>query len=132
MKSSRETMPLPRRPTPRMALVRQRLPSDKVPDPRAAVRQQLLDWGIGDRAPPGSRIAITAGSRGIGGFVPLLQGIVDSLRLGRAEPFIVPAMGSHGGATPEGQVEILRRLGVTEAVVGAPVRATMDTVDLGR
>jgi Lactate racemase N-terminal domain len=125
-------MALPRRPTPRMACVRQRLASDHVPDPRAAVRQQLLDCGIGDRAPPGSRIAITAGSRGIGGFVPLLQGIVDALRVGRAEPFIVPAMGSHGGATPEGQVEILRRLGATEQVVGAPIRATMETVNLGR
>jgi hypothetical protein len=76
-------------------------------------------------------VAITAGSRGIGGLVELLSGIADAIKACAAEPFIVPAMGSHGGATADGQAEILRRLGVTGEIVGAPVRATMETVDLG-
>jgi len=60
-----------------------------------------------------------------------LAGIADAIKSAGGKPFIIPAMGSHGGATPEGQKEILRRLGVTEEAVGAPIRATMDTLELG-
>src|SRR5207244_7369952 len=66
-----------------------------------------------------------------GGLLELLRGIAAAVKACGGVPFIIPAMGSHGGATPEGQIEILRRLGVTESAVGAPVRATMETVDLG-
>jgi hypothetical protein len=86
--------------------------------------------GLRDKVKPGNRIAITAGSRGIGGFVELLSGVADAVRSAGGEPFLIPAMGSHGGATVEGQTEILRRLGVTSASVGAEIRATMDTVSL--
>jgi hypothetical protein len=92
----------------------------------------LLGRGLRERVRPGQRIAITAGSRGIGGFVPLLAGIADAVKAAGAEPFLIPAMGSHGGATPEGQTEILRLLGVTDDAVNAPVRATMETAELGR
>lgn len=124
-------MPLPTRAVPPVARVRQHLASDRVPDPRGAVRERLLDAGLRDAVRPGARVAITAGSRGIGAFVELVAGIVDAVRACEGEPFVIPAMGSHGGATAEGQVEVLRRLGVTEESVGAPVRATMDTVALG-
>jgi len=80
----------------------------------------------------GHRIAITAGSRGIGGFCDLLAGIVDAVRECGGEPFIVPAMGSHGGAVAEGQSEILRRLGVSDERVNAGICATMETRELGR
>jgi Lactate racemase N-terminal domain len=124
-------MPLPRLPAPPMAKVNQDLPPDHISDVRADVREKLLASRLGDSVKQGSRIAITAGSRGIGAFLGLLSGIVDAVRSCGGEPFIIPAMGSHGGATPEGQTEILRRLGVTDSSVGAEVRATMDTVELG-
>jgi hypothetical protein len=125
-------MPFPRRALPRMARVRQHLPSDHIPDITADVHRKLAAFDLRSRIPPGARIAITAGSRGIGGFLDLLRGIAEAVRDAGGEPFIIPAMGSHGGATPEGQTEILRRLGVDVGSVPAPIRATMDTVDLGR
>lgn len=121
----------PLSPLPPMALVKQMLPADHIPRPRNEVRQRLLDAGLAQKLKPGARIAITAGSRGIGGFVELLAGIADAVRSAGGDPFVIPAMGSHGGATPEGQVEILRRLGLDERSVGASVRATMETVKLG-
>jgi len=115
-----------------MARVRQHLLADHIADPRAETRNRLLASGLNDRVRLGARIAITAGSRGMGGFTELLSGVVDAVRAAGGEPFIIPAMGSHGGATAGGQHEILRRLEVTEAAVGAPVRASMETVELGR
>jgi hypothetical protein len=114
-----------------MARVRQSLPSDRVEDVAADVRRKLLAFGLREKINPGSRIAITAGSRGIGGFVELLSGIAEAVKSCGGEPFIIPAMGSHGGSTPEGQTEILNRLGVTAQSTGAPIRATMETRDLG-
>jgi len=81
---------------------------------------------------PGARIAITAGSRGISYIPEILSALVSALRELGAEPFIVPAMGSHGGATAEGQREVLEGYGITEARTGAPIRATMDVVEIGR
>src|SRR5450756_1210824 len=80
---------------------------------------------------PGASIAVAVGSRGIADIAVLVRGIVERLREAGCEPFVVPAMGSHGGATAAGQTEVLAHLGVTEAAVGAPVRATMDVVSLG-
>src|SRR3954471_15172010 len=128
----REAMPLPKRPLPRMALVSQNLRSEHLANPRDEVRAKLLAAGLHQKVAPGARIAITAGSRGIGGFVDLLSGICDAVRGCGAEPFLIPAMGSHGGATAPGQTEILRRLGVNEKSVSARVEATMETVALGK
>jgi hypothetical protein len=114
-----------------MAHVRQKLPPDHIGDARADVRQKLTDFGLRDKVKPGSRIAITAGSRGIGGLLELLSGISDAVKACGGEPFVIPAMGSHGGATPEGQAEILRRLGVNEQTAGAPIRSTMETQEIG-
>ena len=132
MKSSRPVMPYPRRSLPPMLRVRQILPSDRIEDVRDDVRQKLVGFGIAQKVQSGQRVAITAGSRGIGAFVELLAGIADAVKACGGEPFVIPAMGSHGGATPEGQSEILRRLGVNEETVGAPIRATMETHELGR
>jgi hypothetical protein len=98
---------------------------------RGDVRQKLLDSGLREKIKPGSRIAITAGSRGIGGLNELVSGIADAIKSCRGDPFVIPAMGSHGGATPDGQAEILHRLGVNEQSCGAPVQATMETHALG-
>jgi hypothetical protein len=80
---------------------------------------------------PGASIAVAVGSRGIADIAVLVRGIVARLTASGFEPFVVPAMGSHGGATAAGQTELLAQLGVTEAAVGAPVRATMEVVSLG-
>lgn len=98
---------------------------------RGDTRQKLMAAGLPEKVGQGARIAITAGSRGMGGFREILSGIVDAIKELGGEPFIIPAMGSHGGAMAEGQTEILKRLGVTEDAVGAPVRATMHTHALG-
>ncbi len=80
---------------------------------------------------PGARIAIAVGSRGISELVSIVRECVAAVRAAGGEPFIVPAMGSHGGATAEGQQAMLAHLGVDEQSCGAPVLATMDVVDLG-
>jgi hypothetical protein len=81
-----------------------------------------------DTVTAGMTIAVGAGSRGLTGRVELLRGTIAGLRALGADPFVVPAMGSHGGATPEGQVHMLAELGMTEQTLGAQIRATMDTV----
>lgn len=80
----------------------------------------------------GQRIAITGGSRGIADYVSLMRVAVAYIKEKGAIPFIVPAMGSHGGATAEGQVEVLRNLGITEESVGAPIISSMDVVEVTR
>src|ERR1043165_329849 len=117
---------------PKFARVRQRLRNDHIENPREDIRQKLLAAGLARRIFKGARIAITAGSRGIGGFVELVSGIADAIRSAGGKPFIIPSMGSHGGGTAEGQTELLRRLGITEKAIQAPVRATMETLELGR
>jgi hypothetical protein len=124
-------MDLPRAPLPRMARVRQRLPDDRVADPAIAVREALTGAGLGQRVRPGQRIAITAGSRGIAGIATVIRSVADAIRAVGADPFVVPAMGSHGGATVEGQRALLAEYGVTEREIGAPVLATMETVVVG-
>ena len=79
----------------------------------------------------GPEIAVTAGSRGISCLPEVLRAVVAEVRARGAEPFLVPAMGSHGGGTAPGQVGMLAELGVTEATIGAPIRATMDVVPVG-
>ncbi|MGE0130583.1 MAG: DUF362 domain-containing protein [Blastocatellales bacterium] len=131
----RQTMPLPRKPAPRVARVKQHLPTDHIADVRGETRRKLIESKLLNQinsGGPGARVAITAGSRGIGGLLDLLAGVVDAVKERGGAPFIIPAMGSHGGATAEGQREILRILGVNETSVGAPIEATMETVELGR
>lgn len=126
-----QTMPLPRQSVPTMARVTQQLPADEVSDVRLETRERLLASGLRDKIRSGARIAITAGSRGMGDFTLLLSGIADAVKAAGGTPFLIPAMGSHGGAVAAGQVEILRRLGVDEQSVGAEICATMDTLALG-
>ncbi|MFN2532637.1 MAG: DUF362 domain-containing protein [Pyrinomonadaceae bacterium] len=124
-------MPFPRRSVPPLAPVKQHLSSAHIEDVHAEAYRRLLESALLKDLKPGAHVAITAGSRGIGGFLELLSGIIDAVKSFGGEPFIVPAMGSHGGATREGQTEILRRFGVTDEAVGAPIRATMHTHALG-
>jgi len=80
---------------------------------------------------PGARIAVAVGSRGIANIATIVQTAVTTLRRYGAEPFIVPAMGSHGGATPEGQRSLLESLGVTTEAMGAPIVSSLAVDQLG-
>jgi hypothetical protein len=98
----------------------------------AAVGARLAESGLRDRLHPGASIAITAGSRGIANIPAILRVVVDFVRQSGAEPFLVPAMGTHGGAAAERQTALLASMGVTEHAVGAPIRSCMDTTCIGR
>lgn len=102
-----------------------------VGDVRAAAERAVIERFAG-RVPVGLTVAVGAGSRGLTGRVEMLAGAIAGLRVLGAEPFVVPAMGSHGGAVAAGQLEVLRDYGITEATVGAEIRATMDTVEVAR
>src|SRR3954463_10985011 len=95
---------------PKFARVRQQLDSKRVPSPRDETRERLLAAGLQKHVAHHARIAITAGSRGMGDFIELLNGIGAAGRRGGGEPFLVPAMGSHGGATAGGQERLLNKL----------------------
>jgi hypothetical protein len=111
--------------------VRQHLHSAPITDIGARVREQLCVAGLEERIRPGERIAITAGSRGINNIAAILKAAVESVKAVGGEPFLVPAMGSHGGATAEGQLEVLATFGITEERMGAPIRSSMEVVELG-
>ncbi|MEM2564960.1 MAG: lactate racemase domain-containing protein [Candidatus Bathyarchaeia archaeon] len=117
---------------PRMVRVRQKIHAPKIDDYISALKAELERAGLKERIKPGAKIAITAGSRGIAHIVEILATIVGEVKAAGGEPFIVPAMGSHGGATPEGQIEVLRRLGITPETVGAPIHASMEVEEVGR
>ncbi|MFV0306910.1 MAG: DUF2088 domain-containing protein [Desertimonas sp.] len=97
-----------------------------VDDPAAAAEASVVAI-LRDDVTAGMTVAVGAGSRGLRGRVELLQGTIAGLRTLGADPFVVPAMGSHGGATAEGQRAMLEHLGITERAVGAEIRATMAT-----
>ena len=120
-------------PMPQMARVRYDIPTPApLRDIRAAVREQMERAGVRTMVRPGQRIAVGVGSRGIGRLPEIVAALVGELRALGAEPFIIPTMGSHGGATAEGQREVLWHLGVTPERVGAPIEAQMETVEVGR
>ena len=116
---------------PKLVKVRQKFPRPRVEDIEAALREQLEREEIAATIRPGMSIALTAGSRGVAEIDTILRVLVTIIKEMEAEPFIVPAMGSHGGATAEGQVEILESLGVTEESCGAPIHSSMEVVELG-
>jgi hypothetical protein len=103
-----------------------------LPDVRAAVRVELHKLNLAGRVKAGQRIAIPAGSRGIANIVTILETVVQEMQALGLAPFIFPAMGSHGGATAEGQREVLATYGITEERLGVPIHATMEVVELGR
>jgi len=119
-------------PLPRMVKVRQTFPATRLDDVPGALRRELVKEEIVRQVKPGMRVAVAVGSRGVADIPTLARVTVEELKRLGAEPFIIPAMGSHGGATAEGQRDVLANLGVTEASAGCPIRATMDVVEIGR
>lgn len=116
---------------PRWLPVRQRLHTDEITDVHAAVAKALQADFVKDAVRSGSKVGLAVGSRGIDRIAEVVRALVAELKRMGAEPFIVPSMGSHGGATAEGQKQMLAELGVTEKFVGAPIRSSMETVELG-
>ena len=120
-------------PLPRMVKIEQtfedvHIPVEKIPE---LVKEQLSREKIAKTIKPGMEIAITVGSRGVANVAAITRAIADFVKSRGAVPFIVPAMGSHGGATAEGQREIIESYGVTEEAMGCEIRSSMETVILG-
>ena len=117
---------------PELTEIRLAIPSpDPVRDVIGTTRRAVIEKLAGD-VTRGMTIAVGGGSRGLTQRVDLLRGTIEGLRELGAEPFVVPAMGSHGGGTAEGQIDMLASLGMTEESVGAEIRATMETVEVAR
>jgi hypothetical protein len=114
-----------------MLRLRQRFPRPHVENIPAAIRETLGKLNLGNKIKRGQSVALTAGSRGIANIPLILKTTVQYLRDLGAQPFLVPAMGSHGGATADGQRKVLESYGITEDFVGAPLRASMEVVHLG-
>lgn len=119
-------------PLPQMVKIRQAFPAPEVKDVSATLRQILEQSGQLDRVRPGMRIAIAVGSRGVNQIPALVGTTVSELKKRGAEPFVVPAMGSHGGATASGQAEVLAHLGITQETVDCPIVSSMEVVEISR
>ena len=115
-------------PLPRLMRVRQHFDTTRIDNIPQAVEDQLRSLSLQSRVRPGQTVAITAGSRGIANIFTITKAIVDHCYRLEAKPFVVPAMGSHGGGTAEGQAQILADYGLTEQTLGCPVRSSMETV----
>ena len=118
---------------PKMFRARQTFPREVIPPEEipAVIRREMEREGTGDRIRPGMSIAVTAGSRGIRNVDVITRAVVDEVKARGAHPFIVPAMGSHGGATAEGQLEMLAGYGITPETMGCPIRSSMEVAELG-
>ena len=119
-------------PYPQMFRLRQTFEAPQVADIPGEVHAQLSRLELGSRVRPGQSVAITAGSRGVAHIATIIRAIADHLKGLGARPFVVPAMGSHGGGTAQGQREVTESYGVTEASVGCPIRSGMETVVICR
>jgi hypothetical protein len=114
-----------------MRFVTQAIRFPEVENLESLITNKLKDFGLNKRVSNGERIALTASSRGIKSQALILRLLVDYLKTLGTKPYIIPAMGSHGGATAKGQMEILKEYGITTQSMGCPIRATMEVVKLG-
>lgn len=119
-------------PLPRMVKIKQTFPNPIISDLPGTIRQELAKPEISGKVRPGMKIAVAVGSRGVAEIPAITRTVISELKAMGAEPFIVPAMGSHGGATAEGQRDVLTDLGVTEESAGCPILSSMEVVEVGR
>ena len=117
---------------PRMFRIRQDLEGPVLVDVVNAVRDQLQDLGLQNKVKTGETIAITAGSRGIANIAQITHAVVDECKALGLAPFIVPAMGSHGGATADGQKKVLEHYGITERAMGCPIKSSPEVISIGK
>ncbi len=114
-----------------MFAARQKFPTSRPLDIPAVVQQEFGTQKVLSALQPGAQIAVAVGSRGITKIKDIAAAVLAELKTAGARPFILPAMGSHGGATPEGQIGVLESYGITEQSMGVPIRASMDVERLG-
>ena len=117
---------------PQMFRIRQKVDPPVVADVAAAVRAEIGKLPLAGRFAPGARVAVTGGSRGVANIAIILRTTCDCLKALGTRPFIVPAMGSHGGATAEGQLKVLARYGITPESMDVPIFSSMETVEIGQ
>ncbi|MEZ5943061.1 MAG: lactate racemase domain-containing protein [Planctomycetaceae bacterium] len=117
---------------PSMYRLRQSFERPVIDDVAEATRRELEKLNLGDTVKPDQTVAVTAGSRGIRHIATITKTVVDHIKSLQAKPFIVPAMGSHGGASAEGQAELIARYGITAEEMGVEIRSSMDTVVVGQ
>ena len=117
---------------PRMARISQEFERPRLADPAAFLGEEIRASGLLGKIAPGDEVGITAGSRGITLLPEITREVVRAVRSAGGKPFIFPAMGSHGGATAEGQEKMLRSMGLTEEFLEAPIRSSMEVVEIGR
>lgn len=118
-------------PVPKMVKVKQKFDNQKIDDLTAVFQSEFEREVIRQKVKPGMSIAIAVGSRGVDRIVEITAMTVSFLKEMGAKPFIVPSMGSHGGATAEGQIDVLKHLGVTEESTGAEIRSSMEVIKVG-
>jgi hypothetical protein len=119
-------------PIPPIVKIRQKFDATRLENPVEVLRQELKKPGSVDRIVPGQSVAVAVGSRGIAHIAEFTKATLDAIREAGAFPFIVPCMGSHGGATAEGQTELLSHFGITEALMGAPIHSSMEVVEIAQ
>jgi len=119
-------------PLPRMVQIHQKFNAPEISNVVERLREELAKPGVGERIKPGMNIAIAVGSRGVAEIPVLTRVVVEEIKKRGGYPFVVPAMGSHGGATAEGQSLVLANLGVTEETVGCPIKSSMEVVEVGQ
>jgi hypothetical protein len=117
---------------PRIFRLRQRFEAPALAEPAVEVRRRLAELDLGREVRPGQTAAVAVGSRGIANLAEMVRAAVEHLKSIGLHPFIVPAMGSHGGGTAEGQRRVLESYGVSEQAAGCPIRSSVETVIVGR
>lgn len=116
---------------PQMFRIRQHFDAPRVDDIASTVRDEIAKINPSSVIKPGQTVAITAGSRGVANIDTVIKTIVKEMKAIGAVPYIVPAMGSHGGGTAEGQTQVLAGYGITEGTMGCPIKSSMDVVQIG-
>jgi len=117
---------------PKIFKIRQKIDAPRLENIEEKVNELLDQFGLSQKVKKGERIGLTAGSRGVKDKPKVLKAIIDRLRTLGTFPFVIPCMGSHGGGTAGGQIEILKSLGITEKSVGAPILSSMEVEEIDR
>ncbi len=119
-------------PLPKMIRVKQKFDAAQLNNVIDVLNEQLYQPNIKQLIKPGMSIAVAVGSRGIDRICEITAAVVKMIKKQGGQPFIVPSMGSHGGATAAGQIDVLRQLGITEDTIGAPIRSSMEVNKIGK
>ncbi|MDR1650667.1 MAG: nickel-dependent lactate racemase, partial [Synergistaceae bacterium] len=119
-------------PLPRMHRVRQEFPRPRLDDVEGRVREEFARSVVREKIKPGARVAVGVGSRGIRNLDVIVRTVLKEIKDAGARPFIVSAMGSHGGGESEGQREVLASYGITEESMGVSVVTSVDVTYVGR